>query len=579
MDRTGDAAGETVVQDGSEDEDDNTNGGDAGDDGNDDSSISQFSGSSFSGYIDGDIDPDLLDEQCTILAGNRKIWNVDGQGNSRSSYLYYVTDLDRNGRLELVVKEIMADAKSEFHIVEVNETFDGLKEVQIEYNGKIRPDVTALFRVYVTNEGAYYTMNAYDYTTEKSYAEEYISKMENGVIYAELYRAREQINSTYEYTFYDCDGNKISEDDYFNADLPHGIAEYEPQMVTMYDANQEVLAQYDGDISETDLYYFVQHGYGLFCDASLGMGKSNATFTIYTDPDSPEYQALKDVVVLNPEAEGEHIRYTTTGDISVGVSEAEWVGSLNYLSVTESPSNTSFFNRAYELIIDLSDDKDRLEAMCIGDLKLEINKANFGRQRGTYSIDVARFVDKVYSDEDAYFYVMGIVAYEVVNCGGKDEFTSNELLYWKTLAEAVTYLYDVKTSHTMQYFQVYLLYSSILSWDFDAIYYEYPDNEYFMHHKNADDGCEMDDYAESGLYGYTGHDVVPYCSYSEAMSAISDVDVRYDENGMPTDIVYSVKSDKYDENGDGVVVVRFLLETTDKVAFGLKAYHCKVMEE
>lgn len=101
------------------------------------------------------------DRQLEVIADNMNMWYIPGA----SERGYCVTDLDRNGRLEIIASETQGGGRySTSNIYEVNAILDGLEQAAWEKTeGDSEPDLLNLrsCEVFYDSEAYYYIVNDY----------------------------------------------------------------------------------------------------------------------------------------------------------------------------------------------------------------------------------------------------------------------------------------------------------------------------------------------------------------------------------------------------------------------------------
>ena len=162
-----------------------------------------------------------LDDQLKLIAEKADEWKID----ELDQWVYAITDLDENGRLEVVSASVGGTGNyTNAYYYEVDESFTKLEPVKTEYEqGDSEPDVTVeLADVYSNPE-----------TGEKFYIFSDMLKISAGEMYDFVYSislkdgnlAAEVIGSSYmstdgedevETLYYDAEENEITEDEYID---------------------------------------------------------------------------------------------------------------------------------------------------------------------------------------------------------------------------------------------------------------------------------------------------------------------------------------------------------------------------
>ena len=97
-------------------------------------------------------------EQLVLLAESKDLWAVDPEYISEVCQ-YAVTDLDHNGRLEIIVSEFGGTGQYTFsRFFEVNRTFDGVEECSTDFEeGDSQPDLMYTeWQTFLDEEGKYH---------------------------------------------------------------------------------------------------------------------------------------------------------------------------------------------------------------------------------------------------------------------------------------------------------------------------------------------------------------------------------------------------------------------------------------
>ena len=510
-----------------------------------------------------------VEEQYKLLVDLRNKWYEGGNGSNRTSTSYGVSDLDNNGRIELIKEVFNYYSYSEDYVVlEVNANCDGLNEVEFIYDGHGKPDITEIYYAYEKSDGYYYSISNYTYgDADVYYIDYYTITMRDCVITAELFKYCEVDTDTYNSTYYDQDGNRVDENEFYDIEDP-GYSNYTDCVIRNISMQYpEEITYTDGAASDTDLYYFLEHGYNVFMDSDLAYGRYDSELTIYTDPNSAEYQALEDVVVLNEGAHGSPVRFTMSADTYFGVVNGYWNAYLEVLS-TYDYCDDVFYNRAYELILNL--DEENSQAVVFGFDRIRVDEENFGSHRGTYVLNMESVQAGSLTEDSRYVKALGIVAYEVYAAGSESNFTGNEDCYYKAMAEVVNYIYDVQEDVKNVAYRYYdMIEDSFFYWNWHRYYYDTHDSDYVIVYHESGDGCEIDHdpYIDEYMY-HDGivHYVVGKCDYSEAFEAYDSVDIRCESDGTPYMIDYSF----IDDHGNTVVVSFDIYGDSDS-AFGIVA--------
>ncbi|MDE6566210.1 MAG: hypothetical protein K2K70_00580, partial [Lachnospiraceae bacterium] len=88
-------------------------------------------------FTDGKADAEAVEKQLKIMAQDAKLWRSVGDSGYDGTVRYAVTDLNQNGRWEILTEVFEEDAEREDSYVyldgyEINETGDGLEKIEID---------------------------------------------------------------------------------------------------------------------------------------------------------------------------------------------------------------------------------------------------------------------------------------------------------------------------------------------------------------------------------------------------------------------------------------------------------------
>ena len=182
-------------------------------------------------------------EQLNVILNNKELWYKDDEFDK---YSYAVTDLDQNGRLEIISSICQGTGLYTYTtIYEVNETLDRLSlcESNLEEYDSQADIIKDAWNVFYDKENSKYYY-IFDDVTRNGMAEVYENKryfsLNNGNIVEEYLVRKSTIyqNGTPEITFTDVNDNVITEEEYNNFENQH-FANLEKMIV-----NIEWLANY-----------------------------------------------------------------------------------------------------------------------------------------------------------------------------------------------------------------------------------------------------------------------------------------------------------------------------------------------
>ncbi|MGN0513649.1 MAG: hypothetical protein ACI4GD_05170 [Lachnospiraceae bacterium] len=273
-----------------------------------------------------------IETQTKCIAEHSNEWiNKDDKGET---HFYAVTDLDYNGRLEVV--DTCCSGSGFFSttvIYEVNEKADGFNVIHFPEN--VEPDIlNGYASCYTEGNEHWYIMEDSVYDDLVSNNTVYAIMLENGNIQSKVigsyttdYSNADTYNLLVEYR--NADGVIISEDEYYGLqDEMFGY--YEWSMVTL---DFRMIEDYD------DLTDFAKDSYNSFMMPVSGWDSDGSyELSIYTNPLSEAYNAAaSDVNKLDGVAGGAiPVRFVCTEDnVEVKLEKVEWIEEYNYFHTTE----------------------------------------------------------------------------------------------------------------------------------------------------------------------------------------------------------------------------------------------------
>lgn len=511
-----------------------------------------------------------IEEQYRLLVDKQNVWYVSRIDTSNYWVSYGISDLDNNGRIEVVqrIESIYAyDEPGTVTVYEVNERCDDLYEVEIEYNGEVAPDICDIYGGYETYDGIVYGTYVYDYYAD-AYMTYYVISMEDGVITGEVMKYATVDWADYDYSYYDANGNSLTSDEFYNLEIynSYGGANYIGRYLYMSDI--EDITYPNGVADGNDLYCFAEHGYNVFMNPSLSYETYDAELTIYTDPNSAEYQALDNVLVVNPGAPGVPVRFKMTNDMYFGLIDGAWSEELEYFR-RDSYGDLAYYNRVYELNIDIPSDDEYINQIIIcGSCEISVDEKHFGTYNGSYTIRLSEYVENIITEDSRFTNALAIVAYNVFKAGSVDKFTFDEDYFYETVSEVITYLYDYDDEIILpdQY------YLDVMRSLFDWCWYYYYDYDTYdsscmiKQHYDDYDNCNIfsDEYSSKYYVDKYVHYIIPEVDYSEAFEHLVDVYIYYDDD-IPYDIDYIFT------DGDGNNETISVNVYKNDVAFGICA--------
>ena len=162
------------------------------------------------------------EDQISLIIGNRDLWEIPTD-DYYYPYNYAVTDLDLNGRLELIISVCMGTGIFTYTDVwQVNETFDGVSLCQTQY-GEYDSQADLIVseaKAYIGDDAVYYIFSDYmrnGWAWNAGYKRAYMLK-EGRISELELagYEQENFEDGTYVVTYHDLEGEEITEDEYNN---------------------------------------------------------------------------------------------------------------------------------------------------------------------------------------------------------------------------------------------------------------------------------------------------------------------------------------------------------------------------
>lgn len=165
------------------------------------------------------IAPDALEQQLQLIMSCSDLWEYRASSTEICSYC--VTDLDHNGRLEIIMSAITTTGYLSYtQCLEVNETFDALEScVTTELNADIQPMETVI--CYTDGNVFYYAVSDQIQTIwQEANLNRLALKLEDGKLTEELLvcasNASTASSADITSVYTDADGRPISQTDYKN---------------------------------------------------------------------------------------------------------------------------------------------------------------------------------------------------------------------------------------------------------------------------------------------------------------------------------------------------------------------------
>ena len=499
-----------------------------------------------------------FDDQYALIAENYDVWfssytKRDGAYDYDSSYT--VTDLDRNGLLEVWY---INTEEGEFAGYEVSKNKSSLVEITFDFDGDISAIGFNGTEAYeVSRDEIYYLDSLYEYEDDRSKYSSILLCLQDGTLRAELLRGYYCYYDTWDYVYFDKDGNEIPEDDYYDYGLESRFPSYSFRGCS-YDKEWPESFLYDEKaiLDFTDGYYFAEHAYLSFNKDYYSY--TEPEFTFYTDPSSKEYEELRDVIVI-PSAckRGVPVRFTCNVDISLAIIGGYWDDNFEMFLEDYDYYNYQYtkFNRVYEFLIDFDMAENREFVISVGGEQFFPTEDMLAGKSKT----VLKYEDMGITEEltvdSKYIKLLGMVAYKL---GQNPEWVDDEIdaeEYWKLYAEIISACYGVVPSRGEFVLSSNLFYSvnnSFLNWIW---FYDSPEESSGEYVRFNTDTWEYE---------------VSYAPYEFDIDAIKGVSLEKDPYGYGYYSEYRVTF--VIDYGYEKKEVSFDIYADDGYAFGYSAY-------
>ena len=298
------------------------------------------------------INADTFERQLKVILDNISMWSLSGEGKEYDTYGYAITDLNGNGRLEIVTSHCNGTGLySHNKYYEVNENLNGLVEVSTNLKSEeietyIMDGVSKVFYDKMKNEYHYVFTNV----TRNSYAEYLESKYElvmngeniNQTLLASKRTIYKGDGGTGETVIKSADGEDLMEEQYERYEYLH-YAGYEYKLAYL-----EWISGYNLD--ETDINMVKTELKKSYDGFKLGVpeveSELNDEFAL-TDLDGNKIQLNASVKTINKEliaskynsTDGFHIREYAYDDLQVWGLLASYVDDYYIMTIeTTSPN-------------------------------------------------------------------------------------------------------------------------------------------------------------------------------------------------------------------------------------------------
>lgn len=168
-----------------------------------------------------DVQPEMsYEDQIALIVSEKAQWQIPSD-EYYQPYSYTVTDLDRNGRLELIVSVCMGTGFFSYNNVwEVSESFDGITLCRTPYGeyGSQSDIIVSQLKAYTDGEHYYYIVSDYVRSGWAWNGEEIRAySLKDGAISDETlasYSCNNYEDGTSDTTYFDADGREISQSEY-----------------------------------------------------------------------------------------------------------------------------------------------------------------------------------------------------------------------------------------------------------------------------------------------------------------------------------------------------------------------------
>ncbi len=163
------------------------------------------------------------ENQLEVIAENKDFWD-EKMDYANEVYQYAVTDLDHNGRLEIIVSNMGGTGIYTYsRFYEISETFDGLTECETDFvEGYSQPDIMSMKLETCLDKEGQYQYVVYD--TIRNGAAEYhenikaLSLQEGKVVTTPIaYSTSIYTEGEPNTSFRDCNGEELTEEEYLAA--------------------------------------------------------------------------------------------------------------------------------------------------------------------------------------------------------------------------------------------------------------------------------------------------------------------------------------------------------------------------
>ena len=167
-----------------------------------------------------------VDEQIDLIVNNYSMWTMKTDDDTNKPYSYVVTDLDQNGRLEIIASTCQGTGIYTYSkYYEVNDTFDGLYEIKrVNYvEGASEPDIgVKTVKVFIDRDkNVYYYI--FDDVIRDGAAIYYENRqdimLKDGMLFEDnlAYKTTVYKDGVSEITYQDTELNNITAEDFENA--------------------------------------------------------------------------------------------------------------------------------------------------------------------------------------------------------------------------------------------------------------------------------------------------------------------------------------------------------------------------
>lgn len=408
--------------------------------------------------IDPAVEPPELADQYRCIAAHKEEWFSPAK-NYSAVPMYTVTDLDHNGRLEVIFSVCEGSGMySTSRIWQVDSDAQSL--IPVSYGveeGDSEPDlIYDTVTHYYNDEKDYYLFtDVVRISAAESVFNRYVLSLHRGVAEIELISTSHQVYDDAglsEEIYYDGKGKEISPEEY--GDLEK----------TLFAGCQQenCYLNWVGLEEDDDAEAFAAAAYQYFLDPESGgfEKKTDYRIRLYTNPRSKNYKALKGkkTVLKGMDSGKIKIRFKASEDnVQVALEYGEWVNSLNYFRPIMDVFNiTTEKGKIYQFPATLSEGRPeyRIRASKAGQTTFwYLQEDGRGEGNGVVRLIYRKPKLTLPKKDSSIMTLCQVYAGMLVNAGTEE--AMRKKYYWKTAGNAVM-LQTLRTDDTDAEGKVYL---------------------------------------------------------------------------------------------------------------------------